>query len=193
MTTKGHVMVNFNRARLKIKKPDLIISLICLCVTPVAAQAQTNPLSAIYACTAIADDAQRLNCFDRNVPVLQEKEAKKEIITIDAKQVEAIERDSFGFSLPSLPKFGLIGSKTGKEKSQGQLYQVKSLSKGRKGISVTMENGQTWQQITGDAGFIPKGKLTAKIRSASFGSFFISLTNEKGQKTSKAIRVKRIN
>jgi len=156
------------------------------------AQDSISPLNSIYACSTIADDTERLACFDQNVPALKIKEEKKEIVAIDAAGVKAIKRDSFGFSLPSLPKFGILKNKNSKESKSALEFKVKSFSKGRKGITLVLENGHVWQQTSGDIGYIPKGQLTAKIKPASLGSYFITLTNEKGQSGRRGARVKRI-
>ena len=178
--------------RLKNRLACLIIAIFACIPFQSTAEELKSPLNAIYACSSILDDAQRLACFDKNVPVLQVKESKKEFIAIDSEQAKTIERESFGFSLPSLPKFGLIKSRTNKiEESSAQVFKVKALSKTRKGIALTMENNQIWHQITGDTGYIPKGTLTAKIKPAAFGSFIAVITNEKGR-SGKGIRVKRV-
>ena len=156
------------------------------------AQAQISPLSTIYACASIIDSLERLACFDKNVPIIKVKEEKKEIIAIDEKGIKEIERDSFGFSLPSLPKLGILKSKSEKPKLSTQYYEVKSISNSRKGVTITMENDHVWQQINGDIGKIPKGTLTAKIKPGSVGTFFISLKNETGNTSRKGARFKRI-
>ncbi len=179
---------------LVITKYRTICFLITLCIiiiVPLPAKAQVSPLNAIYKCAEISDDIQRLACFDENVPILKTKEDKKEMVAIDAEGVKAIERDSFGFSLPSLPKLGLLKSKSDKAKKSAQTFDVKSISKHRNGVTLTMTNGHVWRQINGDIGYIPKGKLTAKIKPASLGTFFISLENEKGQSGRKGARFKR--
>ena len=55
-----------------------------------------------------------------------------------------------------------------------------------------MENGHVWRQISGDLGYIPKGNVSAEIKPAAVGTFFISLENEKGQSGRKGARFKRI-
>lgn len=159
-------------------------------VTP--ATAQTSPLSTIYACASIKDNADRLACFDKNVPVLKVKEEKKEIIAIDKEGAQAIERDAFGFNLPSLPKLGLFTKKSDDSKKTSQFFKVKSISKNRKGVTITMQNGHVWKQINGEIGSIPKGDVTAKVKPGTFGTFFISLKNEKGKGSRKGARFKRI-
>ena len=177
---------------LKTKITCFLVTLFASSTTPLLAGAQVSPLNAIYTCASIIDDTERLACFDRNVPVIKIKEEKKEIIAIDSEGVKAIERDSFGFSLPSLPKLGLFAPKTEKTKKSAQFFDVKSISKGRNGVVLTMENGHVWRQINGDLGYIPKGNLTAKIKPASLNTFFISLKNEKGQSGRKGARFKRV-
>ena len=177
---------------LKTKITCFLVTLFASSTTPLLAGAQVSPLNAIYTCASIIDDTERLACFDRNVPVIKIKEEKKEIIAIDSEGVKAIERDSFGFSLPSLPKLGLFTPKTEKTKKSAQFFDVKSISKGRNGAVLTMENGHVWRQINGDLGYIPKGNLTAKIKPASLNTFFISLKNEKGQSGRKGARFKRV-
>jgi len=132
---------------------------------PAFAQERASVLSDLYICSSISDDADRLSCFDKAVPTLKVKEEKKEIVAIDAEQVREIKRDSFGFSLPSLPKIGLFDKK---------------------------ENGHVWQHTSGDLGRIPKGDLTATIKPASLGSFFVRLENEKGHSGRKGAKIKRI-
>ncbi len=177
---------------LKTKITCFIVVLFASITPPLLSSAQVSPLSAIYTCTSIIDDTERLACFDRNVPVIKVKEEKKELITIDSEGVKAIERDSFGFSLPSLPKLGLFTPKTEKTEKSAQFFDVKSISKGRNGAVLTMENGHVWRQINGDLGYIPKGNLTARIKPASLNTFFISLKNEKGQSGRKGVRFKRV-
>ena len=176
----------------KIKILGFIVILHSLGATFAYANDLTSPLNAIYSCTPIKDSLERLACFDKHVSALKFKEEKKEIITITAKQAKAVERDSFGFSLPSLPKLGLINSNTDKSKKSAQTFKVETLTNNRNRIILKMENGQIWQKSSSDAVYIPKGNLTAQIKPAAFGSFFVSLTNDKGQSSSKGIRVKRI-
>ena len=181
---------------MKISSINKLASLMALIFASLSSYSFANepvsPLNTIYACASIVKDTERLACFDKNVPVLKVKEEKKEIVAIDAKGIEAIERDSFGFSLPSLPKFGLSKSTKEKPDKTVQFFDVKSISKGRNGATITMANGHVWRQISGELGYIPKGNVSAKIKPAAVGTYFISLKNEKGQSGRKGARFKRI-
>ena len=62
---------------LKTKITCFIVVLFASITPPLLSSAQVSPLSAIYTCTSIIDDTERLACFDRNVPVIKVKEEKK--------------------------------------------------------------------------------------------------------------------
>ena len=96
---------------------------ICLCwagaVQNTHAQSAGQPveLSAIYACKALADSNARLACYDNAVGRFETAQKSGEIVTISKTQVEKVERDAFGFNIPSLPSLGKLfggGEKTAK-------------------------------------------------------------------------------
>ena len=66
-----------------------------------ARQSVANPTDAIYACAVIAEDSARLACFDDAVGTLRTKEEAGLVQTIDVGQIETIEKEAFGFSMPS--------------------------------------------------------------------------------------------
>jgi hypothetical protein len=71
-----------------------------------AADAKTKPsaLQGMYACSTIEDDAERLACFDGAVSKIKSAEASGEIVAVNSQQIQNLEREAFGFDLPSLPK-----------------------------------------------------------------------------------------
>ncbi len=163
------------------------------CLLAAGAQAQEpKPIStqAIYACAEIADDMERLACYDDSVGRLEAAEAAGEVTTISKAEVEEIERDSFGFSLPSiarnvLPKFGNDEG----EKLQEVVFAVDSISRrSNDKIRITLENGQIWDQSDDKWVFYSKkrGVESAEIKRAALGSFKMKLDG------GKAFRVKRV-
>jgi hypothetical protein len=69
------------------------------------AQAQTgDPVDGVLACRSIADVEQRLACFDQTSTTLAAAREQGEIVVVTRESVQAVERDSFGFNLPSLPQ-----------------------------------------------------------------------------------------
>lgn len=76
-----------------------------LCAVPLgagAAAAQSDPLQPILACRQIADDAERLACFDSAAGALSGEEEAGEIVVVRREQIEQAERESFGFSIPGV-------------------------------------------------------------------------------------------
>ncbi|MGP1274464.1 MAG: hypothetical protein ACQRW7_03480 [Caulobacterales bacterium] len=76
-------------------------------VCTAGANAQSGPLETVIACADIEDGAARLACYDEQVANLRASVRSGELVAVDRPAVEAIERDGFGFSLPSLPRLSL--------------------------------------------------------------------------------------
>ncbi|MEE2527012.1 hypothetical protein V0U79_11585 [Hyphobacterium sp. HN65] len=79
---------------------------------PALAQDDASPLSPLFQCRAITDDAQRLACLDAAVDQLYASENSGEIIAVERAEIEAAEEATYGlnipqFSLPRLPSVGL--------------------------------------------------------------------------------------
>ena len=88
---------------------------------------EANELSAVFACKSETDPMERLACYDSAVGQFEQAQKTGELITVSKSQVEEVERDSFGFSIPSLPKLGkLFGG--GDKKSGNALTQPVSES-----------------------------------------------------------------
>lgn len=168
----------------------LILATVLLIENVAAQENNTSPLDTLFKCIDVADETARLACYDQQVSLLKTKETDKEIVTIDAQKAKEIQRDSFGFSLPKLNVFDLDSDD--EKDNKYQTYEVKEVSIGRNGYLVKMENGHIWRQVTGDVGPRLKGKLAATVKPAAFGSFLMSIKNEKGKTVQRGIRVKRI-
>lgn len=150
-----------------------------------------SPLGKLYECAKITIDTDRLACFDSNVATLQVKEEKKEIVALDAASAKKIKREAFGFSLPSLPKLGLPSLGGGDSDGPDVLtFPVKSVKKQGRSYVFYMENGQVWRQVNGKFNYIPKGDLTATIKSGAIGSFRMNLSN--GKERVRGMGVRRI-
>lgn len=73
---------------------------------------QPNELQAIYACKLIPNPDKRLACYDNTVGLFEAAEKSGEVVTVSKTAVEKVERDAFGFNIPSLPSLGrLFGGK----------------------------------------------------------------------------------
>lgn len=141
------------------------------------------PVQKIYDCRTIANDSERLACFDQSVAALADAEMKREVTIADKDVVKKTRRGLFGFSLP---RIGLFGGGEDEEIKEIDAV-VKSVSLDRSGkYRMVMEDGAVWQQIdTTRLPRQPKVGQTVKIRVATMGSYF---ANVDGQ---RAIRMKR--
>jgi len=75
------------------------------------AQENNNEFSAIIACKNIVASTERLACYDLAAGRLDTAQQNGEIVAISKKEIETVERDAFGFNIPSLPNlFGLGNS-----------------------------------------------------------------------------------
>lgn len=153
------------------------------------ASAQDISTEDVYACAEIAEDMARLACYDEAVGRLEAAETAGEIATVTRAEVEAVQRDSFGFSIPSLPSIALprLGGGGGEEDEIERLtVPVAAIERNAydKAI-ITLENGQVWRQT--DSGmFSIRGIEEAEIRRAALGSFMMKLDG------GRSFRVERV-
>lgn len=170
-----------------------IISLfVFMAMSSSAYAASANTLSGLYACEAIGDESAQLACFKSETAKLRAAETSGDFVTIDKQAAEEIEKDSYGFNLPSLPKLKIFGTKdkTAKAKPlKSRSLAIKRTSKIRKGyLRFYLENGQVWEQ-TQPAKVRHLGKESPDmlvIKNAALGSF-LARVNGKGPQ----IRVRR--
>ncbi len=152
-----------------------------VCLTPlalVAAAAAQEPrpsaLADIYRCAEVPDAAARLSCFDAAVASLRNAEAIGQVLAVDRTQVETLERESFGFQLPSLSAFlphhdDQAGSL---ERVESQVARVVRLPNGRHSFVLT--NGQTWTQTEIRSATNVRVGDSIAIRRAALGGFMLS-------------------
>lgn len=153
-------------------------------------QRPANPpvLDQVYACSAITDQVQRLACYDGAVGRLREAQTSGNLVAVDRQQAEAVEREAFGFSLPSLPRiFGNRGNESAAPEVAEMALTIDRVVSRRNGPSTFyMSNGQIWTQIDDENARNVRAGGQVTIRRATMGSFLMSV--EAG---GPAIRVRR--
>ena len=138
----------------------------------------SNPdvLEHVYACATITDEHQRLACYDAAVGNLHEAQNRGDVVAVDRQQVERVNREAFGFSLPSLPHiFGRSGGHApdAMEAQDMTIASVQRLSTGR--AIFTMSNGQVWTQIDDESSRNVRQGGDVTIHTAIMGSFLMSV------------------
>lgn len=176
-----------------MKRAYLLATAMLLTALPAAAD-EVASTDAVYACASLDDDMARLACYDDAVGRLKAAEEAGEVTTVSKAEVEEVQREAFGFSLPSLPKLAMPRFGGGEDKDDDGTINsvttgVASIKTSRiNGLAVTLENGQVWQQTdTRRVSYSKrKGVEEAEVKKASFGSFMMKLDG------GTAFRVKRI-
>lgn len=156
---------------------------------PPATQPSTpGVLDQVYACASIADEAPRLACYDGAVGRLREAQNTGNLLAVDRAQAEEVDRDAFGFSLPSLGRLFGGGSEnasastpsvarppafTPTEEMQLEIARVAMRRDGT--ASFTMTDGQIWSQIDDKSPRNARAGGQVTIRRAAMGSFLMSL------------------
>src|SRR5512147_563616 len=142
-----------------------------------AAQPQQAPpqapqaLDQVYSCANVTDDAQRLACYDQAVGGLRQAQTSGDLVAVDRSQAETINREAFGFSLPSLPHLFSRGSDGAEVGHVDELaLEVTRIQRRQDGSAVfTMSNGQVWQQIDDENARNVREGGQVSIRRASMG------------------------
>ena len=160
-------------------------ALLGLCALALAAPAaaETTPLSPLYACQAMADAAARLTCFDQAAAAIKANEDSGAVVSVDKSRAERMQREAFGFNLPSLPKLGLPGSGADVEAVQATLVGLSPLGEGH--YLFRLDNGQVWEQVD-DRLDRPRALPAAVIiKKAALGSYLLKIGDQ------RAVRVRR--
>lgn len=136
--------------------------------------AQSAVTKDVYACRDISDEKARLACYDTAVGRLRAAEESGDVTTISRADVEQVQRESFGFKIPSLPKFASRKGDAAENEVTSITSAVRSVSAGPGKLRVTLENGQVWTQID-DKTVRAKKPKSAEISQAALGSFKMKL------------------
>lgn len=163
--------------------------LLVLATPAVAQEAVQRPavLDQVYACASVAAEAERLACYDAAVGRLREAQTSGSLVAVDRAQAEEIERDAFGFSLPSLPRlFGNRDAVAAAPVNENRLEIARVVRRQNLPATFTMTNGQVWTQIGTESTRNVREGGAVTIRRAALGSFMMSV--EAG---GHAVRVRR--
>lgn len=165
------------------------LAFLALAAPAIAQESPQRPaiLDQVYACANITGEAERLTCYDAAVGRLREAQNSGNLVAVDRAQAQEIERDAFGFSLPSLPRlFGNRNTEAAPPIAETSLEIARVSRRPNLPATFTMTNGQVWTQIgTENTGRVREGGAVT-IRRAALGSFLMSV--EAG---GPAIRVRR--
>src|SRR5689334_12878394 len=140
---------------------------------PAPVTGQPASVQRLMSCRALADAAQRLQCYDREVSAMDQAIARKDLVMIDKAKATAAKRSLFGFSVPDFG--GLFGG------DEDQVKEIASTVTGyghnsEGGWVIRLADGSTWSQ-TDDAmlGLPPERGQKVIVHRGTFGNFFLRL------------------
>ena len=176
----------------------LLAGLLLIAASAVGAQTRRAPeqpqleeppqVTAVLQCRSIADNAQRLACFDAAVAGLAEASARRDIVVVDRAQVRETRRRLFGFALPHIRLFG--GGDDNDDNDAEEVREidgvVASVNGGNGGWAVTLEDGGTWIQTDHiPLAIWPRHGTRVHIRRGALGNYMMNVAGQ------PAIRVRR--
>jgi hypothetical protein len=165
-----------------------------LCLAPAADAQRPNQreerpavLSRVVQCRAIAAEAERLACYDREVAAMDQAASAGELVAMDRNQIRRTRRSLFGLTVPNL---GVFGDDNEDEEEASRIEStIRSASMNNNGRWVIeLADGARWIQADSRGlNFPPRAGQPIRIRRAAMGSYLANVNNQ------TAIRVRRIN
>jgi hypothetical protein len=151
---------------------------LALAGSAVAADPKSEPRAAIVQkltdCRKIADNAQRLACYDEAAAAFDQAEAKGDVVVVDREQARKVRRQAFGFTLPSISLFEKGETQEEIENVSGVVASARQNGLGQ--WIIKLEDGAVWTQVdTKEVFKTPKAGMSVKIRKASLGSYLMSI------------------
>lgn len=140
-----------------------------------------NYLEGLKACQQIADDAQRLACFDSAVGSIVAATESGDVQVIDREDVRETRRSLFGFSIPNLR---ILGSEDSEEQTELFTTTITNVRyTGRNSARITTAEGAVWEMNN-----IPRNRREfevgdeVKFKEASLGFYFLRIDGQTGVK-----------
>lgn len=138
-------------------------------------------------CRAIAADAERLACYDKQVAAIDDAEKREDVVVVDRVQIRKTRRSLFGLNLSGVDIFGGKTDEKGQPEEEGVTKiesTVTAVSTTRDGKYLfTLEDNARWQateaKVTGRR---PKAGEAIVIRRGPLGSYIASVGGRPGVK-----------
>lgn len=160
---------------------------LCLVSQPATAAPPAKPvpdqIQRLLACRGIADVAQRLACFDREVAVVQTNLASKDLVVIDRVQAKDARRSLFGFGSLGIGK--LFGDGDGEDNEIKEIAGVvTSIRRNVEGSwTIKLADGSIWTQTDGsEIAFAPVAGQKVVVKRGALGSYKLSVNGQPGVK-----------
>lgn len=140
--------------------------------------ARAAQLQQLLDCRKLTDPTQRLACFDQAAGVLDQAEAKGDVVVVDREQARKVRRQAFGFTLPSMTLFSRGEKPEEITSADGVIAKARQLPGGK--WEFTLEDGARWVQVDlTEIPLTPKPGQKVRIKAAAMGSYAMSVNNQR--------------
>ena len=165
--------------RIRATRHFVTVTLGCMLANPALAAgapptASPQAIQATIDCRKITDGQARLACYDSAVDALGQAIGQGQVVAVDREQVQAVRKQAFGFTLPSLSI--LDRGEKPEEVSEVRLAveSARRMADGK--WLIRLEGGQVWRQIDGSRfSRDPKPGAQAVIKKAILGSYMMMI------------------
>lgn len=147
---------------------------------PAVAQQAPAPLAAIDACRAIADNAQRLACFDRAAAALSASVKSRDVLVVDRETLVKERRRQFGRARKDDPALSVARIPDPVE-LKGKILAVQPVGQF---LTISVEGVGVWRTTEGTFQ-PPKPGAEARITRGTLGGYILNYG-------SRALRARRI-
>ena len=170
------------RASTRVAAATLLVTVFAAPPAAMAAEApppaRAAQLQQLLDCRKLTDPTQRLACFDQAAGVLDQAEAKGDVVVVDREQARKVRRQAFGFTLPSMSLFSRGEKPEEITSAEGTIASARKLNTGK--WEIVLADGARWVQIDlTEIPLDPKPGQKVKIKSAIAGSYLMTVNNQR--------------
>ncbi|MEA3050925.1 MAG: hypothetical protein QOG84_2761 [Sphingomonadales bacterium] len=155
---------------------------------PDTTRQRPETFEALVRCRSIADEKQRLACYDGAAAALEQAADRHDLVVIDRKQVRETKRTLFGLELPRLSIFGGGNDDAADEVKEVEGVVQTAFQDGNGRWVVTLADGATWAQIDNSPiAFRPKAGQKVRIHRGAIGSYIMNINGQPGVKARRQL------
>ncbi|UQV18758.1 hypothetical protein MU852_02310 [Brevundimonas albigilva] len=174
---------------LKMPRYSFLMAVVASSAIAGSVSAQTAPSSEVWdqliRCRSVQDVTARLSCYDDATAAFETATRSGSVVVLDRAEVEASQRQAFGFDINVLNPFAREGRPEEISSITSALRSARQVGAGQKWL-VTLEDGSTWLQIDSSSPYVRRqAGQEVQVRRASLGSFMMTVGS------SSAFRVRR--
>ena len=172
----------------------IMVALVVLAPVCVATAAKKPPkpqprpgaFEELVKCRAVADQAARLQCYDRAAAALEAAADRRDILLVDRNQVRQTKRSLFGLDIPDFNIFGGGGEEEAEEIKSIESVVASALQDSQGRWIVKLQEGGTWTQTdNAPLALRPRPGQKVRVNRGALGSYMMSVNGQ------PAVRVKR--